>query len=183
MAVLVTDVPAVLLAVDRLTGRELWSFPLKAHPLEVALLNEDEILLSSSEGIVLHSLIDGTATRTIVDATGGTRDLMHVAPDAIRFIDRHHRLVEHQTATGLLLRRSQPIDKIQLSVVGANRILCSQDRRMLSFPRSDSALDPEVWIEIEGQGPIQALPMLHNHRVYAGVAGKGLVCFGDEGSP
>lgn len=173
--VVAVDTPPSLAAIDRPTGRLLWRVPLDTAPTTAPAVRNDRILLGTESALESRSLVDGRRLWRIAD--GGINGL-YVAPDKFVYVSAAGHLVVGDPQDGSVLSRTAAAVARLNPLVGQNDIVFVGPAGLSRIPlRREAGAAIEQLGLLDGNRIDMPLVLLDG-RIYAGVAGRGLVCLG-----
>ena len=171
------DAPPSLAAIDRPSGQILWRVTLDTVPTTAPAVHNDRILLGTNSGLESRSLVDGHRLWHMADdGIGG----LYVDPDKYVYVNANGHLVTGSPDDGSVLARTVG------AVAGLNPLVGQDDIVFVGTAGlSRVPLRREAGTAVEQLGLLDAnrinTPLvLHDGRIYVGVAGRGLVCVGGD---
>jgi outer membrane protein assembly factor BamB len=105
MVVAAVAQPAALVALDRPTGRVLWSRPLEAPPSTAPLVRKDRVLVGTHAALEERSLLDGAPVAGWHTDGGGVSADFALQKDVLLYVNDQGELVVLRAASGAVLLR------------------------------------------------------------------------------
>ncbi len=171
--------PSELFALDLGTGAELWRVPVSAPPIAAPTNYNDQILLSTSKGVQLHSLEDGGILineSNDIPILEGTA--ISIDQDVYRYVSSSKRLTEYQW----MRQKSQNTGLSDFELLqylsGEHSILVQNGETI--FRRSDSSAEAKwtAWDQNALDGRIVSPMVLFDSRIYFITDDGALHCLG-----
>ena len=171
------DAPPSLVAIDHPSGRLLWRVPLDAAPTTAPVVHNDRILLGTDSGLESRSLVDGH--RLWHTANDGISSL-YVDPDKYVCVNTNGHLVVGRPDDGSVFARTAGAVAHLNPLVGQNDIVFVGTAGLSRVPLRREAGAAVEHLGLLNGARITTPLVLHDRRLYVGVAGRGLVCVGGD---
>jgi len=178
--VALVDTPPSLAAIDRPSGQLLWRVSLDAAPTTAPVILNNRILLGTESGLDSRSLVDGHRLWRMADA--GVASL-YVDPDKYVCVNANGHLVVGSPDHGSVSFRHPGAVASQNPLVGRSDILFVGSAGLSRVRLHSEAGNAVEQLGLLDANEITTPLVLHDGRIYVGVAGRGLVCLGEEPSP
>jgi outer membrane protein assembly factor BamB len=182
MAVAAVASPSSLIAIDCLTGRDLWRAPLTHAALAPPIIERDRVYVGTSSGLLVCSLADGSVLSSTSPDVGGVASEIRVDAQLLRFVNTANEFVSIHRKDGICLDRHPNADPQSNLIVAGPTVLYVSQGKLWSVQTGNDTLPPQLWFDLATIGSLSSPMVLHAGQLYFGVAGRGLVCLA-RGSP
>jgi outer membrane protein assembly factor BamB len=177
--VAVVDTSPSLVAIDRPSGRLLWQVSLDAAPTTAPVVRNNRILLGTDSGVDSRSLVDGRRLwRMADDGISG----LYVDPDKYVCVNANGHLIVGSPDHGSVSFRHPGAVASLNPLVGRNDIVFVGSAGLSRVRLRRETGSTVKQLGLLDVNEINTPLVLHDGRIYVGVAGRGLVCLGGEPS-
>lgn len=170
--------PPALVALDLPTGRTLWRVALEAAPRTSPAVADAIIYLGTARGLEARSLVDGGPVPGWSVACGGASGEFALGRDVVAYVSDLGELVVAARLDGAVRTRVPGAVPGTSPLLGRQTLLYLGKDGLMQIATGESGAAPTAWVDLSGLGRPTSPMVAGGGRVYVGVAGRGLVCFG-----
>jgi outer membrane protein assembly factor BamB len=170
--------PAALIALDRLTGRELWRAALDAEPRGPPIPGRDTVYIGTAAGLEARSLLDGGLLAGWTRAGGAVASDIALGREQLAFVNASAELVVVSRAGGGVLHRLAGALPGVAPLLGRDLFLYATPDALMKLVLTEEDAEPEAWMPLEAAGAPSGPMVLSDSALYFGAAGRGLARVG-----
>jgi len=169
----VDDSPA-LVALDRLTGKQLWRVKLDAVPTAGPVLRKDAVYLGTDRGVARLRLVDGSEFWHA--EAGQPAGALAVRKNRIAYVNAASELVLLETESGSVETKLPGALPNVPPLVSRDAVLYASTTGLMRLRPADE--EPGLWMKISTSwlGHFASPPVMANSRVYFGTDKGRLIC-------
>ncbi len=171
------DQPRVLVALDGLTGDELWRVPLADELRTSPTVGKNVIFLGTAAGLEARSLVSGQPLPGWHVTPGGVSGDFALRPQIAAYINDQAELVVVSRETGVVLSRSPGAMRGGAPLISRNTALFAGPAGLMQLALGRADAEPVAWAAAQGDPSPDSWLILANSRVFWAGSG-GLACWG-----
>jgi hypothetical protein len=167
-----------LVVLDLSSGRRLWSRGLAAPPTAPPLVWDKVVYVGTRHSLTAHHLVDGSVMFGLELPEGGPAGDLQTIGDQLIWVSARGKLVVVDRHQGKVLAAHEGAvpGAPPLPVRGKLFYFAQEGLMQLATDQLDAP--PAPWADTSWLGPPATPLVLHRSKLYAGLGGWGLVCFG-----